>query len=32
MITSSIYNYMAYAIVSFVPDKKWTMQTREHSD
>ena len=25
-----IYNYMAYAIIGFVPDKKWTMQTHEH--
>ena len=26
------YSYMAYALISFVPDKKWTLQTSEDSD
>ena len=25
-------SYTAYAVISFVPDKKWTLQTRENSD
>ena len=26
------YSYMAYAVISLVPDKKWTVQTSEDSD
>ena len=30
--TTTQYYYMAYAVISFVPDKKWTLQTREDWD